>query len=269
MSLHHYTPRGNRRRGVSNAARKILGIVLTIAILLQVYCPFAHGKVLNLVTILAIYTGALVMILHAIYSFGWRYAVTYLAVTLLFAAIVEKIGVKTGWPFGEHTFNSSLGVKIYGVPVVIPFVWVMLAHPILVAARRVTKNWTFIYGGAVVMAWHLFLDPQFATSHRVKWTFTGAHVPSEKELPISNPVGWLFTGMLLIAVLHLILPKERRKHGAEFAIVDIFLAWTLLAGLADYLFFFHRPATAMFAGLIYSIILAPYFFSRWLGQPGE
>ena len=269
MSLRHYTPRGNRRRGVSNTARKVLGAALAIAILVQMFYPFAHGEVSKWVTILAICTGALAMILHAIYSFGWRYASTYLGVTVIFALIVEQIGVRTGWPFGDHTFGSGLGIKIYEVPVLIPLVWVMLTHPILVAARRVTKNWTFIYGGAMIMAWHFFLDPQFATAHRVKWTFTGARVPFEKELPLSNPAGWLFAGMLLIAVLNLILPKERRKQGAEFATVDIFLAWTLLAGLADYLFFFHRPATAIFAGLIYAIILAPYFFTRWLGQPGD
>lgn len=209
------------------------------------------------------------MILHAIYSFGWRYSITYVGVTLLFAVAVEQIGVKTGWPFGDHTFDSSLGVKIYGVPIVIPFIWVMLTHPILVAARRVTRNWTFIYGGAVMMAWHLFIDPELATTHRIQWTFTGAHVPFEKELPMSNPAGWLFTGMLLIAILHLVLPKERRKHGAEFATIDILLTWTLLAGIVDYLFLFHRPGTALFAGSIYAIILAPYFFSRWLGQPAD
>ncbi len=269
MSLRHFTPRGNRRRGVSSKARKILGTVLTSAIFLQLSFPFAHGEDLKWVTILAIYVGALAMILHAIYSFGWRYALTYIGVTLLFAGIVEQIGVKTGWPFGDHTFNTSLGVRIYGVPLVIPFVWVMLTHPILVVSRRVTKNWTFIYGGAVVMAWHLFLDPPLAINHQIQWSITGTRVPTMKELPMSNPVGWLFTGMLLMAVLHALLPKERRKHGAEFATVDIFLTWTLLAGVSDYLFFFHRPATAAFAGLIFTLVFAPYFFSRWLGQPGD
>ena len=269
MSLRHYTPRRNRRRGVSGGARKILGTSLAIAILLQLAYPLTHGQMLIWVTIFGVYAGATTMVLHAIYSFGWRYAITYVGVTLLFAGVVEQIGVQTGWPFGDHTFDSSLGVRIYSVPLVIPFAWVMLAHPILVAARRVTRNWTFIYGGAVMMAWHLFIDPQLATAHRVRWTVTASHVPFEKDLPLSNPTGWLFAGMLLFAILHLVLPKERRKHGAEFATVDIFLTWTLVAGLVDYLFFFHRPETAVFAGLAYTIILAPYFFSRWLGQPGD
>lgn len=209
------------------------------------------------------------MLLHAYYSFGLRYAATYSTVTLIFALLIEQIGVSSGWPFGNHTFEHSLGAYIYKVPLVIPFVWLMLAHPILVAARRVTQHWAFIYGGAIMMAWHLFLDPQMAIAHRVTWTFTGRHVPFESELPISNPAGWLFAGMVLIAILHFVLPKERRKQGAEFAAVDIFLGWTLLSGVVDNLFFFHRPTTAFFVGAIYAVILAPYFFSRWLGKPGD
>lgn len=240
-----------------------------MAIVLQILYPFVHGQILQFVTITGIYAGALAMLLHAYYSFGLRYASTYLLVTLIFALLIEQIGVSTGWPFGNHSFESSLGAYIYKVPLVIPFLWLMLAHPILVAARRVTQHWAFIYGGAIMMAWHLFIDPQMALAHRITWTFTGSHVPFENELPISNPAGWLFTGMLLIAILHLVLPKERRKKGAEFIAVDIFLGWTLLSGLINNVFFFNRPKIAVFAGVIYALVLAPYFFSRWLGKPGD
>lgn len=269
MSVRHYTPRRNRRRGISSTAQKILGATLAIAIVLQIFYPFTHGLVLQFITISAIYAGALAMLLHAYYSFGLRYASTYLVVTILFALLIEQIGVTTGWPFGDHSFDSSLGVRIYDVPLVTPLAWLMLAHPILVAARRVTQHWAFIYGGAIMMAWHLFVDPQMAAAHRVTWTFAGSHIPFENELPISNPAGWLFVGMLLIAILHFTLPKDRRKQGAEFVAVDIFLGWTLLAGVVDNVFFFKHPEIAVFAGAIYALVLAPYFFSRWLGKPED
>ncbi len=231
--------------------------------------PFVHGQALQYVTVSGIYVGALAMLLHAYYSFGMRYAATYFIVTLIFALAIEQIGVISGWPFGDHSFESTFGAYIYKVPLAIPFIWLMLAHPILVAARRVTQHWAFIYGGAIMMAWRLFIDPQLSITHRVIWTSGGSRVPFENELPISNPAGWLFAGMLLIAILHFALPKERRKQGAEFAAVDIFLGWTLLAGIIDNIFFFNRPKIALFAGAIYAVILAPYFFSRWLGKPGD
>jgi uncharacterized membrane protein len=267
VSLRHFTPRGNRRRGISANAQKILGSTLVLAIALQMLYPFTHGQILRIVTLSAIYMGALAMTLHAYYSFGLRYATTYLLTTLLFALLIEQIGLSTGWPFGNHIFDSSLGVKIYDVPLAIPFLWVMLAHPTLVAARRVTQHWAFIYGGAIMMTWRLFLDQQMTVAHQIKWSFTGGHVPFENQLPISLPAGLLFAGMLLVAILHLALPKERRKQGAEFVAIDIFLFWTLLSGVVNNIFFFNRPQIAFFAGAVYIFILAPYFFSRWLGKP--
>lgn len=269
MSLRHFTPRGSRRRGISSTARKILGTTLASAIILQFLGPFMHGHLLQIITICAIYVGALAMLLHAHFSFGFRYAFSYFVLTFSFALAMEQIGVRTGWPFGNHIYGSSLGVKIYSVPLVIVFLWIMLAHPILVAARRVTTNWVFLYGGAAMMAWHLFIDSTMADSHRVIWKFAGSHVPLEKEIPFSNPAGWLFAGIILIAILHFALPKERRKQGAEFVAVDIFLAWTLLAGVFDNFFFFNRPGLAILAGAIYALVVAPYFYLRWLGRPED
>jgi uncharacterized membrane protein len=267
VSLRQFIPRGDRRREISATGRKILTAALALAISLQIVYPFTHGQILRVVTIIAIYMGALAMTLHAHYSFGFRYAIAYLAITLLFAFVAEQVGVSTGWPFGDHVFSSSLGLKIYDVPLVIPFLWVMLAQPILVAARRVTQHWAFIYGGAILMSWHLFLDPQLASAHRISWTFSGGHIPFEKELPLSLPAGWLFTGMLLVAILNVALPKERRKQGAEFVAVDIFLFWTLVSGVAANIFFYDRPEIAIFAGTFYIFVLSPYLFSRWLGGP--
>ena len=106
------------------------------------------------------------MALHALLAYGARYAFTYLATTIVFALIVESVGVKTGWPFGTYEYDPSLGHTIAGVPYVVPFAWVMMAHPVLIAARRVAGNWVFLYGGYAMAAWDLFLDPQMVAANR-------------------------------------------------------------------------------------------------------
>lgn len=267
MSLRHYTPHRNRRRGISSRAQKSLYLILTLAILLQALYPLVHGETLRLVTFAVIYVGSLAMLLHAFYSFGWRYAYRYFAITFIFSFLVEEIGVRTGWPFGTYTYGPSLGYQLLGVPIIVPFAWLMMAHPVLLISRRVTQHWVFIYGGATLTAWDLFLDPMMVAAQRWTWTFTGSHVPFEPEIPLSNTVGWLLAGMGLIALLHISLPRERRKQGAEFTAVDIFLSWTLFSGVVGNLFFFNRPGVALFAGSIFALALAPYAFARWLGQP--
>lgn len=267
MSMRHYSPRRDRRKGVSIRSQRFLNVALGLAILLQISYPLIDGEPLRLVTLAIVYTGALAMVTHAYLSFGARYAFLYLAITFSFALATEEVGLRTGWPFGNYSYSPSLGLTIFSLPLVVPFAWVMMAHPILTAARRLTQNWVFLYGGAAMAAWDLFLDPQMVTANRWTWKFTGAHVPFQPEIPLSNTFGWLFAGMGLIALLHLTLPRDRRKGGTELVAVDIFILWTLFSGVVGNIFFFNRPGIALFAGLIFSAIFAPYLFSRWFGRP--
>jgi putative membrane protein len=267
MSIRHYSPRRNRRRGISSRSQFALNLTLGIAILLQISYPLLSGEALRVVTISTVYWGAGAMALHALLAFGARYAFTYLGVALPFGFLIELIGLKTGWPFGTYEYDPSLGPQLFDVPLVVPFAWAMIAHPILCAARRVAGNWVFLYGGFGLMAYDLFLDPQMVTAGRWTWEVTGSHVPFTPEVPLSNAFGWLLSGMALIAILHLALPRDRRKVSASFITIDIFLIWTWFAGVVSNLFFFDRPGIAFIFGITFGAILAPYIFSRWLGRP--
>ncbi len=267
MSIRHYSPRRNRRSGISLRSKTLLGIVLGIAIALQIIYPLIDGELLRVVTIATVYWAAGAMALHALLAYGARYVFTYLFITIVFALIVESVGVKTGWPFGTYEYDPSLGHTIAGVPYVVPFAWVMMAHPVLIAARRVAGNWGFLYGGYAMAAWDLFLDPQMVAANRWRWSFDGAHVPFQPEIPLSNTFGWLLTGMALIAILHQVLPRDRRKSSASFGAVDLFLTWTFFAGVVSNVFFFDRPGVALIGGIAFGLFFAPYAFSRWLGRP--
>jgi putative membrane protein len=267
MSIRHYSPRRNRRRGISSRSQFALNLTLGIAILLQISYPLLSGEPLRVVTISTVYWGAGAMALHALLAFGARYAFTYLGIALSFGFFIELIGLKTGWPFGTYEYDPSLGPQLFDVPLVVPFAWAMIAHPIICAARRVAGNWVFLYGGFGLMAYDLFLDPQMVTAGRWTWEVTGSHVPFTPEVPLSNAFGWLLSGMALIAILHLALPRDRRKVSASFVTIDIFLIWTWFAGVVSNLFFFDRPGIAFIFGLSFGAVLAPYIFSRWLGRP--
>ena len=267
MSIRHYSPRRNRRRGISSRSQFALNLTLGIAILLQISYPLLSGEALRVVTISTVYWGAGAMALHALLASGARYAFTYLGIALPFGFLIELLGLKTGWPFGTYEYDPSLGPQLFDVPLVVPFAWAMIAHPILCAARRLAGNWVFLYGGFGLMAYDLFLDPQMVTAGRWTWEVTGSHVPFTPEVPLSNAFGWLLSGMALIAILHLALPRDRRKVSASFITIDIFLIWTWFAGVVSNLFFFNRPGIAFIFGATFGAVLAPYIFSRWLGRP--
>jgi putative membrane protein len=266
MSIRNYSPR-RQRRGVSPFANGVQIGTMVAALLLQIAYPLLSGESLRVVTIATVYFGAAAMAVHARLSFGWKYFRRYLLITLTFAYLIELIGVTTGWPFGTYVYDASLGPQLFGVPLVVPFAWAMMAHPFLLVARRITKTWTFLYGGFALMAWDLFLDPQMVNAGRWKWEVTGSHVPFQPEIPLSNMFGWLLAGIALMAILNFSLPKEQRKYGSSLLAADVFLAWSWFGGIVSNLFFFSRPGIALFGGLFYSIALAPYLFARWLGRP--
>lgn len=267
MSIRQYRPRARNRRLLSGNRALALYALFTFTLALEISYPLIHGDALRIVTVSTVCSAALTILLHSFFAYGLRFALTYLLFTSLYALAIEMIGTKTGWPFGNYHYDISLGYSIGGVPLVVAAAWVMMSYPLLIAARRVGRNWVFLYGGCGLMAWDLFLDPQMVSAHRWVWDKHGTSTPFAPEIPLSNSAGWLFAGMGLMALLHWSLPKERRKNGASLAIPNAFLAWALISGVVGNVIFFHRPGVGLFGGLIFGLVLAPYFFELRFGRP--
>lgn len=206
------------------------------------------------------------MLLHALYSYGLKFALRFLVITWSYSFLVEQIGNRSGWPFGVYQYDASLAYQVFDIPLVVPFAWVMMSYPILIVARRVAPRWVFLYGGLGLMIWDLFLDPQMVTAGRWSWEIDGATVPFQPMIPLSNAFGWLLTGMGLMAILHGALPRERMKRGLSSAIPDFFLIWTVFGGVIGNIFFFGYPAIGISVGLLFLIYLAPYFIAQRLGR---
>lgn len=265
MSVRHYNYR-RRRQGMSQRARMTLGAALALTILLQMIYPLVSGTTLQVITIATIYVGATAMVLHAYLSFGFKYASRYLILAALFGYFIELLGLNTGWPFGVYTYDSSLGFAIFGVPLVVPFAWVMMIHPCLVAARRITSKWTFLYGGALLAGWDLFLDPLMVSAGRWTWEVPGAHVPFVPDVPLSNFFGWLLSGCTIVALLNVVLPFERRKESASLRAVTFLLTWVLFSGFIGNIFFFDRPGLAFLGAAFFGAFATPFIYKNWLGE---
>jgi putative membrane protein len=244
-------------------------LLLGLAIGSQISYPLLHGESLRIATQAIVYLAAATVLVHARFSYGAKYSSLYFLITFTYSLVVEQFGSRTGWPFGEYVYSSTLGFAIAGVPLVVPFAWIMMVHPILIVARKLTKSWVFLVGGAGLMAWDLFLDPQMVSAHRWSWKIIGPHVPFESNIPLTNTVGWLLTGMAVIAILHRLLPKERRKVGASAIAMEIYLVWILFAGIIGNIFFFDTPGVALIGAIPMLALLLPYFYVAHLGRPDQ
>lgn len=267
MSIRQYRPRRFARSGASGKQLIALYLGLTGVIGLEISYPLVHGQTLLVVTLTTVYLAAAVMMLHSYFAFGMRYAITFGIITFSYALGIETLGVKTGWPFGTYHYSTTLGTQIFGVPLLVPFAWIMLSYPLMIAARRAAARWVFLYGGIGLMIWDLFLDPQMVDAGRWTWKLVGPRVPYEPMIPLSNAAGWLFAGMGLMALLHLLLPRDRRKKSINSLAPDILLFWSFFAGIVGNIFFFHHPHIATFAGTLFGIYLLPYIFQLRFGRP--
>lgn len=110
------------------------------------------------------------------------------------------------------------------------------------------------------------LDPLMVTAGRWTWVVKGSHVPFQPEIPLSNAFGWLLSGMLLMTLLHFLTPRERRKVGGSLIAADILLFWTWFSGVVGNLFFWPPRHSRVF-WFDFGVLLAPYFFNRWVGRP--
>jgi uncharacterized membrane protein len=121
--------------------------------------------------------------------------------------VVERVGARTGVPFGRYHYTPALRPQIGGVPVVVPLAWAAMALPareVATAAlgERASPGWRVIVGAAALTAWDLFLDPQMVAEGYWRWARRGTY----RGIPTSNFAGWMATGLAVMAVLEGVLP---------------------------------------------------------------
>lgn len=221
----------------------------------------------------AITLGVLAQVLAVFISLkrAWgvrRAALTCLTVMAL-AWLVEFIGHKTGFPFGAYHYTERLQPQLGGVPLLIPFAWLMMLPaswavavmlqrgfaPNLAAIPRVV---VFVALSAIAFTvWDLFLDPQM-----VSWNFWVWHpVDGLKylDIPLSNYVGWLLaSGTITLAVFG--LHKLAFKGGsfpANLPLTPLLIIYVITWFLQTFgqILFWNLPQSGIIGGVSMGLML--------------
>jgi uncharacterized membrane protein len=128
--------------------------------LLQIAVPLTDDRA-GLTTAVVV-AFALTTTLLAAATWGGTRAVTAAALVVGGTLVLEAVGSRTGWPFGDYDYGDALRPTIAGVPLAVALAWWAMAVPAReVAARLAPAGWRRIALGAVALtAWDVFLDPQ-------------------------------------------------------------------------------------------------------------
>ena len=146
---------------------------------------------------------------NAARRWGLRRSGTAAVAVAATTAAVERIGSRTGVPFGRYEYTGALRPHVGGVPAIVPVAWFAMAVPAREAAHcalgdRSTTATRVIVGAAALTAWDLFLDPQMVGEGYWRWIEVGAY----RGIPVTNFVGWFLTGLAVMVILERILPVD-------------------------------------------------------------
>ena len=245
---------GSRRRSPTPLARATVGVFALAVVGLQICYPLLHGDRRDTLTVLIVATFAGVCLLHAAFQRGPAWAAGFALVTLGFALAVEAVGVHTGKPFGDYEYGDRLGPLIFGVPVLVPFAWLMMAYLSVVVARRLSSRALpqVAIGAWSLTSWDLFLDPQMTDSHQWRWLHPSPHLPGVTHVPLTNTAGWLASGLVLMLLLQA-LPARRPDDAVPLGL----WLWTWLSSALAFAVFFHEPWVALWGGVGMAVIGVP------------
>lgn len=128
---------------------------------------------------------------------------------------VELIGIKTGFFFGEYSYDTALGSKFLGVPLIIGLNWVI----IVAASSSIIKYFIkkplilqALLAAALCTLLDFIIEP-VAISYNF-WTWT------DGTIPFYNYLCW-FGFSFLFSTMYLYRNKEINKTG-----IIIYIIWT-------------------------------------------
>ena len=117
---------------------------------------------------------------------------TLLLITFTIGFISEQIGVHTGYLFGSYSYSDNLGLKIYGVPIIIGINWAILS----IGAWHLCKNITklkivnILIASILMTTFDFAMEPTAIELDYWKW--------ENGIIPIYNYISWFLVSISVI-----------------------------------------------------------------------
>ena len=108
----------------------------------------------------------------------------------LIGMIAEIIGVNYGYIFGDYVYGENLGIKIFGVPLIIGLNWVTLSYISASISSKVSDTYALKIIIASLLMVLLDLPIEISAPRFDFWEFEGGIAPFQ------NYIGWFFTAIL-------------------------------------------------------------------------
>ena len=227
-------------------------------------------RMLALVVVSALFVTALSAVVR---DHGSRSLFAALAIVVV-TFLMEIVGSKTGFPFGEYRYTGALTPQLFGVPIVVAFAWAgitLTAHGALRDVRigrvrighgSVDSGWQQNVGRVVLMAfaitaWDAVLDPQMVGEGYWQWQPAS---PAYRGIPLVNYLGWLLTASITSAIAVAVCGRPNNDRASELP--RIIYATLAVLSTIGFAVFFDDMVVAVVGGVAMGIFVWLSYASR-------
>jgi putative membrane protein len=196
-----------------------LGALWLALFLASVLTPPPLGDVLGAVQPLLL---IVILLIHCSMLYGWRGVAAYVAIGLAVGFVLEASSVANGFPFGSYVHNEPgpkpLGVPISAMLAYAGFGWYAWTVARVIGLERPDRNdgWgrftTPVIAAFVLAGFDYPYDP-IGSSVLGMWTYK--HPSGQFGVPLSNFLGWIFTGWVLFQIIALLEHRFRATAAAR------------------------------------------------------
>jgi putative membrane protein len=114
--------------------------------------------------------------------------------TYIFTFCIEALGVYTGEIFGSYHYGDTLGIKVFAVPLVIGFNWVLVVLGAISIAQKFVRHTILIVvlAGALTVVFDIPLEIVAVNLDYWHWQLS--------SVPIQNYVAWFLVAVIVAFV---------------------------------------------------------------------
>jgi len=196
---------------VSNKEIAFLYIIFFVGIVGHLYDPL-RNLMLLLTPATLLLTGLIVLFYS--YKSSTNKFLLWAAFTYIITFILEVIGVKTGLIFGEYNYGSTLGIKLFDVPLIIGFNWVFVILGSISISRLLTNNifLSSVISALIAFIFDLILEPIAIKLDYWSW--------SEGIIPIQNYLAWFVIALISALGFNYLKVKVNSKISLHYLLVQ-------------------------------------------------
>jgi putative membrane protein len=174
--------------------------------------PQIKDYMIALTPITLLITGTVVLFYSYKTSNGKFLIWTILTYIITFA--LEVIGVKSGLVFGEYSYGSSLGFKVFEVPLIIGFNWVFVILGSISISLIITDKKVLIVllSALISLIFDFVLEPVAIKLNYWQW--------NEGVIPIQNFVAWFVIAFLAASIFMTMQINVKSKASIHYLLIQ-------------------------------------------------